>query len=307
MLISVVIPVYNKENYIANTLNKVLMQTYTDFEILVVDDGSTDASENIVKSFSDSRITLIKQQNQGVSVARNTGIKHAIGEFIALLDADDYWAPNFLEEMVNAINHYPEFDIFAAGRTSVFDNQSLRYYHYLLPKEGETAQIDYIKIIASYLPPLNSSNGVIKKETFMQSGGFSPGQKNHEDHTLWLKMMTTRNLIFVNKPLCFYLKNVPESASGNALRFVDYCQYLRTIKETALQISPERHLFFKRYYNQFIIFSFIRYQDGFSKMEQNEIATLVAPMLTSWNSLVFKLTKALPSGFVYRCIRFIKN
>ena len=92
-MISVVIPLYNKEKQIANTLRSVFAQTYTDYEIIVVNDGSTDNSVAVVESLNDPRIRLIHQKNAGVSAARNRGIEEARGEYIALLDGDDEWKP----------------------------------------------------------------------------------------------------------------------------------------------------------------------------------------------------------------------
>src|SRR5262245_2597869 len=94
---SVIIPLYNKENYIRNTLKCVLEQSFTDFEIIIVNDGSTDNGLKVVKEFTDSRIVIEEQTNKGVSAARNLGIEKAAGTMIALLDADDYWFPNHLE------------------------------------------------------------------------------------------------------------------------------------------------------------------------------------------------------------------
>src|SRR4051812_32162135 len=94
---SVIIPLYNKANYIENTIKSVLNQTFTDFEIIVVNDESTDESETIVLGFNDKRIQLFNQKNQGVSVARNHGIEKAKGKLVAFLDADDYWFHNHLE------------------------------------------------------------------------------------------------------------------------------------------------------------------------------------------------------------------
>src|SRR5690606_38944730 len=98
-MISVVIPLYNKEVYIKQTIENVLKQSYQEFEILVVDDGSKDNGPAIVKSFTDSRIKLIQKINGGVSSARNVGIQNAKYEYIAFLDADDIWLPNHLEEI----------------------------------------------------------------------------------------------------------------------------------------------------------------------------------------------------------------
>ena len=115
MLISVIIPLYNKESSIAQTLQSVFSQEYSDFEIVVVDDGSTDNSVEIVEAICDSRIRLIKQENGGPSKARNTGVKYAKGDWVVMLDADDELLPNALNTFLIAILNHPEVDIIDAN------------------------------------------------------------------------------------------------------------------------------------------------------------------------------------------------
>lgn len=99
------IPVYNKEKEIRSTLETVLVQSFIDFEVVLVDDGSSDGSMEIVKGIKDSRIRLFSQKNQGVSAARNAGIRQAVGQYIALLDADDRWEPSYLKEQYDLIQN----------------------------------------------------------------------------------------------------------------------------------------------------------------------------------------------------------
>ena len=98
--VSVIIPAYNAMNYLPQTLKSVLQQTFTDFEILIINDGSSDDIVEWSSQISDSRVKLISQINQGVSAARNTGIRNAQGEYIAFIDADDLWEPTKLEKQV---------------------------------------------------------------------------------------------------------------------------------------------------------------------------------------------------------------
>ena len=107
-MISVVIPLYNKEASIAQSLKSVLSQEYDDFEVVIVDDGSTDESVGVVEAINDPRIRLIKQENGGPSKARNTGVKNAKGEWILFLDADDELEPDALEYFAKNINKHNE-------------------------------------------------------------------------------------------------------------------------------------------------------------------------------------------------------
>lgn len=114
-MISIVIPLYNKENYIRKCILSVLAQTYTNFEVVVVNDGSTDKSVEIVKSIEDNRIRIINQKNGGPSSARNTGVREAQGEWIVFLDADDLFLPYALEYFDEMIQKHPKYVYYCAN------------------------------------------------------------------------------------------------------------------------------------------------------------------------------------------------
>ena len=132
--VSVIMPAYNTEKYIRESINSVLAQTFTDFELIVVDDGSTDATVAIVQNYTDSRIRLIRQSHQGVSAARNMGLDAAKGDYITFLDSDDLYYPDFLKTMLQIIqttktgmvfsNFTESYDIEDVKRTSI---KKLRY------------------------------------------------------------------------------------------------------------------------------------------------------------------------------------
>ncbi|MCW4468409.1 glycosyltransferase family 2 protein [Flavobacterium sp. MFBS3-15] len=118
---SIVIPLYNKENFVAATINSVLAQTFTDFEVIIINDVSTDNSLAVAQRFDDSRIRIISHPvNKGLSASRNTGIKNASSEYIAFLDADDLWKPEFLETIRQLIVDYPEAGLFATKYEQVY-------------------------------------------------------------------------------------------------------------------------------------------------------------------------------------------
>ena len=113
--ITVVIPLYNKEKYVARALRSVLNQSFSDFELVVVDDGSTDSSVAVVKRFKDPHMRLIAQQNQGVSAARNRGVAEARSEYVAFLDADDAYKPDFLDTLWTLHQFFPNGRFFASA------------------------------------------------------------------------------------------------------------------------------------------------------------------------------------------------
>jgi len=131
---SVIIPLYNKENHIQNTVKSVLNQTFQDYEIIIVNDGSTDNSVDKIKSIKEDRIKLYLTENRGVSSARNYGIKQASANFIALLDADDTWYNNHLEELHKSILKFPHADLFCNSYEVVLSRTLIKKANYNMPK-----------------------------------------------------------------------------------------------------------------------------------------------------------------------------
>ena len=188
-MISVIIPLYNKETGIATALRSVLAQTYQDFEIVVVDDGSTDGSVVVVESFDDPRIHLIRQQNAGVSVARNRGIAEAKGEYVAFLDADDEWMPEFLEEIRTLQQKYPECK--AQATNYVFNSNGKKSPTILrkIPFQGERGILsNYFEVASCSHPPIWTSAICIERKLLQEIGGFPIGIKSGEDLLTWARI-----------------------------------------------------------------------------------------------------------------------
>lgn len=185
-MISVVIPLYNKESSIASALVSVLAQTYQDFEVVVVDDGSTDDGATIVERYIDPRIRLIRQDNAGVSAARNKGIAEAKGEYVAFLDADDEWMPEFLEEIVELQKEFPECRAQATNYT--FNSYGVKSPTILrkIPFQGERGVLtNYFKVASYSHPPVWTSAVCIERKLLQEIGGFPVGVKSGEDLWVW--------------------------------------------------------------------------------------------------------------------------
>lgn len=206
-MVSVVIPLYNKETSIRQTLESVFAQTYTNFEIVIVDDGSTDGSLDAVTKVSDSRIKVVIQENAGVSAARNRGIAEAKGEFIAFLDADDEWDSNYLETQMELASKYGDADIFAT-------NYSFRDEHNneTLPiirrndAIGEDGIIsNYFEIDACSAPILWTSAIVMKKSAILSIGGFPVGVRLGEDLITWAKLACRYKIAYTKKVCATYV------------------------------------------------------------------------------------------------------
>lgn len=191
-MFSVVIPLFNKELSIQNTIESVLQQTYQEFEIIIIDDGSTDNSANQVKEISDSRIKLIQQKNQGVSAARNRGIKESQFEWIALLDGDDLWEPNHLQEISTMMLMFPDYKVYA---TSFKYSRSTN--NYLGAKAIYKVDNYFRRAKSAYI--LWTSIVVVHKKAFNSTGGFNEILNNGEDLDLWAKLARKYEIIKSDK------------------------------------------------------------------------------------------------------------
>ena len=306
-MFSIVIPLYNKETYIAHTINSVLDQVYTKFELIIIDDGSTDDSLKIAQSANDDRIKIISIENSGVSMARNKGIKNATYNWIAFLDADDWWAPTFLEEICNTIYLYPNKKLFASGRSRVFKTRKERYAHEFLPKDEETDVINYFKVISKYLPLINSSNVVIEKSLFEKIGNFREGQKKHEDQDLWMRLCINEEVVFVNQQLSFHRITSEMSASKRYYQPLDFCVFLRSLIEIREKISSNKKKYFKEYCNKFVLLTYLKFYNQYSKEDDNKVFNLMIKLLTGKYLFICKAAKIFPFKNTYTKLKIFKR
>ena len=204
-MISIIIPLYNKEASIATALRGVLAQTYQDFEVVVVDDGSTDGGAAVVETFDDPRIRLIRQENGGVSAARNHGIAEAKGEHVAFLDADDEWMPQFLEEIAALIAAYPECK--ARATNYIFNSNGVKSPTILrkIPfAEERGVMTNYFEVASCSHPPMWTSAVCIDRDLLQEVGGFPIGIKSGEDLLVWARTAVRTQWAYSMKPLAQY-------------------------------------------------------------------------------------------------------
>ena len=207
MSISVIIPLYNKEKHIRRAIISVLNQTYQDFEIIVVDDGSTDFGIEEVKRISDPRIKLIKQTNQGVSSARNTGIANAAFDYLGFLDADDSWKTDFLESICGVIKEKPNEGAYATSYEIISSDGNVISPKFNIDINiGETVILDYFKSALKY-PIISASSVVIPKYVFKKVGRFSPELTRGEDLEMWCRIALNYNVVFFNKVCATYFQD----------------------------------------------------------------------------------------------------
>lgn len=192
---SVVISVYNKEGYISKTLQSVLAQTCQDFEIIIRDDGSTDNSKAEILKFDDPRIYFEAGKNVGAAEGRNKVIKKATGAYIALLDADDVWESNYLQEQYISIKQFPEQSLFATAISLKKGPQRIKREYSLQPFPTRRVVVDFFK--ASMLSSiLHSSTTVVKKEVFQEIGYYNPNIKSGQDTDIYIRMGLKYKVVF---------------------------------------------------------------------------------------------------------------
>lgn len=206
-MISIIIPLYNKEQYIAQTIQSICTQTYQDFEILVVDDGSTDNSLSIVHTFKDPRIHIVQQKNTGVSAARNRGIAESKYDLIAFLDADDTWFPTYLEKINTLVQLFPECSVFGTNYKIVDSNSNERFpVDVTLLEFNEECGIihDYFDIASRTAPPVWTSAVVIRKSALNAVGGFPVGITLGEDLVVWARLACKYKIAYSKSIMAIY-------------------------------------------------------------------------------------------------------
>lgn len=214
-LFSVIIPLYNKAPYVRKTVESVLGQTFDDYELIIIDNGSNDGSNKIVAGFIDPRIrTVHLEENIGVSNARNKGVSLSTAPYITFLDADDWWEPTFLEEMSGLIKRHPDAGIYGTGYNIVKNNKK-RLAPIGVDESFTEGEINYCAVYTKTLcMPLTSISVAIPRAVFDESGGFKPHLKLGEDFDLWIRIALRHKAVFLNKPLSNYNQDVDVTYRG---------------------------------------------------------------------------------------------
>lgn len=222
-MISVVIPLYNKEKSIAMTLESVLAQTYTDYEVVVVDDGSTDASADVVRLMmaKSNKIRLIQKSNEGVCSARNRGIIESKGYYIALLDGDDIWDKDFLKEQVILIHDFPKAAMWGINFAEMKDGKQVRMLETALP-DGYRGYVDnYFEMKGRMSDLYCSSSVVICRDVFDKVGYFDIRIKYSEDIDMWWRIIANYPVAFYDRYMVWYLFDA-ENRAMNRTRLLKY-------------------------------------------------------------------------------------
>ena len=262
---SIIIPLFNKENHIENTLKSILKQTYTNYEIIIVNDGSKDGSESKVLNFKDSRIQLYNQKNQGAAMARNLGIEKAKYDYIAFLDADDLWMENHLETLSALIQDFPNAGIYASRYQLIFKEGKIS-----IPKFYGISD-DFYGIVPDYFDAsLNyavatSSSIVVPKYIFEKIGNFKTKISSGQDVDMWIRIASKYPVAISAKITASYLHYIENSLSKTPIldkKIKDFNDY---------KLEEEANSSLKKYLDIYRMEYAMQYKIAGSRKESKEL------------------------------------
>jgi glycosyltransferase involved in cell wall biosynthesis len=286
--VSVVIPVYNVEKYIAETVQSVLNQSYSDFELLIVDDGSSDRSIEICQQFTDPRIRIIQQPNQGVSAARNAGIREAKGKYIAFLDGDDLWTVDKLEKHVQHLESSPNVGV-SFCRSAFIDETGSPLSIYQMP---QLTEITPAKILCRN-PIGNGSAPVIRRAVFedlecqsriydgLQNVYFDETMHHMEDVECWLRiaLKTPWKTEGIPEALTLYRVNLKGASTNVARQIASLDTLLQKTRTYAPKLIARWGKVAKAYELRFLARRVVTLRDGKAAVQLAHEALATAPRI----------------------------
>jgi len=251
---SIIIPLYNKNDFIVKALESIKNQTYKHYEVLIINDGSTDQSESTVRHWLDSQnealpqFRLLSQTNRGVSTTRNRGVTEAKHPYVAFLDADDYWKENHLYNLMLLIEKYSDdVDLFSNGITFQMDQKDID------PDLGDKSDfvgiLDYFSATMASQGFIITSSACAKKEALLRYP-FPVDMKNFEDVITWAKVANNKGMAFSSERTIVHVVD-----NGEASRSVDFTNYLKF--EQHLWTIPCDGNLLNRYIRKIFLFSIL--------------------------------------------------
>ena len=237
MKISAIIPAYNSQDFILDAIHSIQNQTHPVDEIIVIDDGSTDSTQQIIQSQT-SDIKYISQENQGPSAARNTGIKVAQGDWIAFLDADDQWMPDKIEKQLLALKHSPELHLLAGDMQEIGINnelitQSVLAKHNLLQKFQEINSLPIKNALAELVNKnfIPTGTVLVNRSTLIEAGMFNTAIRFGEDLELWAKIATKHSITCLPEVLMLRRLHGQNATSCTMPMLIDLVKVMQSIRQ----------------------------------------------------------------------------
>lgn len=249
--ISVVIPLYNKAAHICDTLATIDSQTLPAYEIVIINDGSTDQGPQQVAELNHPKVRLLHQPNQGVSTARNNGIAACKGDYVAFLDADDAWLPHFLEEIAYLITQFERAEVYATGyqnRYNFNDYQNPKI-HFNTPVLAPQLLTNFFQVCSNGALPFMMSSVVFSRDALERIGGFPVGEPMGEDQDLFCKAALHCDIAYSPKVLSIYEQDSDNRACHNNIPKQE-CPFSQRLHQ---QLNPEEMP--KQLYGQILDFT----------------------------------------------------
>ena len=212
--VSIITPTFNRADFIGTAVDSVLAQTFSDFELLIVDDGSTDETVSVLEPYlADRRVRYFNQPNQGQSVARNRGLAEADGELVCFLDSDDAWLPDKLEQQVALMDRHPDVDIVHGDEIDI-DEHGREVSRKNMPRfSGMIAR----ELLADNSVSINTV--MVRKRCFEEMGGFSESRRVADDYDIWLRFSARYRFLYVSAFFGFYRVMSNQISSDKRARF----------------------------------------------------------------------------------------
>lgn len=240
--VSVVVPAYNAARTVESTINSILLQSFTDFELVVVDDGSEDETAALVTAFDDPRIRLVRQENTGLAGARNSGVAVAQGGFVAFLDADDLWLPDHLAAMTRALASDPGASV-AYADAWVLDHatgrirraSAMAYHPSPSPLPVEPDVLFRRLLEGNFIV----SSATIRRDALEQVGGYRAELRRWEDYELWLRMAAHGHHFVEARGRLWVHREIHGSLSDNLAVMVDAGRRVYDIVATTFDVSDD--------------------------------------------------------------------
>ncbi len=303
--VSVIIPTYNREQFIVRAINSVLSQIYRDFEIIIVDDGSTDHTKNILDQFN-GKIKYIYQDNQGVSAARNRGIQESSGQYIAFLDSDDYWVPEKLTLQVDVLEKNPHIGIVYARMP-------------ILNEKGEKVGLKPARIsgknfkeLMEVWGDLPTSTVMTRKECFNKAGMFDASLPPMEDIDMWIRISRFYDLYEIeNKVLAYYHRHSEQITADKVKVYTGlikiYTKILKNFDDAPQllmikRIAQNRYMLSRTYYDK------KNYNEALMNLiEGLRLYPLIGILFFNEKDNIFVKFSKIVKPYVYYCLCFLRK
>lgn len=302
--VSVIIPVYNASNYVAKAINSVLAQGYNNYEIIVVDDGSTDETREVLNGYED-RIRYVYQNNAGPAKARNTGIKQARGDYITFLDADDLWLPDKLEKQLSFFNIHPQYSLVFTDMqhivgANVIHKSYLKEKNYQYLSSGSIYE-NLLRECFIFTPTV-----MVKRECLERVGFFNENLRIAEDYDLWLRIADKFQIGFLDQPLVIRNRHKNNLTEDRYLYIISGIQMMEELYRKDKGSKRRKKIIEEELGKRYFALGYYFFDLGQQKEAQYNFLKSLKYSIQSIRPLLYLLSCSLPQS-VINSIRLTKR